>query len=308
MIHKIKRKIKKKIKKELLLLKEKRDRYILGGVITLLIGVLLYLYLDYGYNEKIENIKKDLVKNPTDIEKCIKVGNFYYKEAINSKDKKKAKEYYDEVIKYYRKAIALDKEEVIDPAIYSRLGIVYFKKSVGLEGNYFYSEALQELEEALKRGYSSYETYLYLGHIYFKNDIFDKAIWNYKNALKIKEGDINVLFNIAWSYKEKGDYKTAAEEFEKVLKNRYISRKVRLNTYLGLGETYYYSNLDREALKYCKRAVKIDKNSSRARYWLGKVYLRMGKFNQAKEQWERAICINPKQEEVIRELKMLEKK
>lgn len=301
-------KIKKKIKKKLGLLKEKKNRYILGGAVTLIVGVLLYLYLHYGYNERIDNIKKDLAKDPTDIEKCIKLGDFYYKKVINREDEKKVREYYDEVIKYYRKAIALDKEEMIDPAIYSRLGIVYFKKSVEFSGNYFYPEALQELEEALRRGYNSYETYLYLGHIYFKNDIFDKAIENYKNALKINEGDINALFNIAWSYKAKGDYKTAAEEFKKVLKNKYISRKVKLNTYLGLGEVYYYSNLDKEALKYCKWAVEFDKNSSRARYWLGKVYLKMGKFSQAKKQWEEALRINPKQEEITKELKIMKRK
>ncbi|MDI6786016.1 MAG: tetratricopeptide repeat protein [bacterium] len=288
----------RKIKKKLILLAdllaEKKNRYIPIVTIVVFIGLLTYLYLNYGYNENIDNIKKDLEKNPTNIENCIRLGNYYYKKAINGKDRKKNMLYYDEIIKYYCKAIVLDKEEVIDPAIYSRLGIVYFKKSVESKGNYYYSEALQELEEAIDRGYNSYETYLYLGHIFFKDGRYDKAILNYKNALNIKENDIKVLFNIAWSYKAKGDYKVAEEEFKKILKQKSISRKIKLNTYLGLGEVCYYNNLDKEALKYCKKAIEIDKDSSQAKYWLGKVYLKMGKSKEAKKEWKKIISIDPK--------------
>jgi tetratricopeptide (TPR) repeat protein len=298
-------KLKRKIKKKLIWLNNKKNRYIVGGIVAFLLGISLYIYLGNSYEWKIENLKKELEKDPTSIENCIRLGDYYYKKAINSRDERKVRKYYDEVIKYYRRAIALDKEELISPEIYSRLGIIYFKKSIHLDGNYYYNEALKELEEALNRGYNSYETYLYLGHIYFKNDIFDKAIYNYENALKIKKGDLNALFNIAWSYKCKGDYKTSEEKFREILRKKNITKKIKLNSYLGLGEVYYYLNLNQEALRYLNKALKMNKNFSQARYWLGKIYLRMGKFKEAKREWEKVLKLNPKDRKTKRELETI---
>ncbi|MBU0600289.1 tetratricopeptide repeat protein [bacterium] len=291
MIYKVKRKIKKRIT----WLNENKRKLLffslsLGLLITL---TCLYLYKCKRDNEKIENIKKILLKDPTNIEKCIELGDLFYKKVINPTDEKDLIRYTDETIKYYRKAIALDKEELIDPIIFSRLGIAYFKKSRELNGSYYYVEAIQNLEEAINRGYNNYETYLYLGHVYFKNDIFDKAILNYENALKMKSNDSNILFNIAWTYKSKGDYRKAMEKFNQVLEQRNLSPKIRLNTHLGLGEVFYYLNSNEETLKHCQKVLDIDKNSIKGRYWLGKVYLRMGKFKKAKEEWKKIFKLNP---------------
>lgn len=79
--------------------------------------------------------------------------------------------------------------------------------------NTTYSEAIS-LNDAEKLRNADY--YYNAGVREYSAGNFDKAIYNYKEALKYRENDIDALYNLGATYYKKGDTKSSCETWKKV--------------------------------------------------------------------------------------------
>lgn len=123
---------------------------------------------------------------------------------------------------------------------------------------------IEQMEELVGANPSDPELRTALGDVYLASGMYHKAITQYKETLKIVEDHKGALF--------------------------------------GLGSAYMALGREGVAIDYLKRVVELSKGSEMARldkrleasyYYLGQIYLDRGDLDQAIEQLENAIALNP---------------
>ena len=129
---------------------------------------------------------------------------------------------YDEALERLERALEAD-PWYIEP--HYNKAICYIRKRL-------FDQAVPELEEVLrinrvlKRGHHGarispryeLEAHANLGNIYNLRGEYDKAIFHYKEALKINPQSPSIHYNLALTYKRLGMVDEARTEFEEVLK------------------------------------------------------------------------------------------
>lgn len=84
-----------------------------------------------------------------------------------------------------------------------------------------------------------------LGWLLLKEKQYDRAILEYKNALKLDPKHVGAKLNIAIAYAEQKKYKEAKTELEKIKKDNPTNVDARV----ALGSVYYYTKEYEKALK-----------------------------------------------------------
>ena len=75
--------------------------------------------------------------------------------------------------------------------------------------------------------------------------------------------------------------------------------------HLNLGYVYLQKGNSKSAQKFCETAVKMNSNSALGWSNLGLALIRQGKKNQAKMAWERALSIDPGNQQIRKNLQVL---
>ncbi len=186
---------------------------------------------------------------------------------------------------------------------------LHFGKGQALRKMRKYEDAVKEYEIALKQNPDYFPTYFYLGFSYFALNDYEKAKQYFdetikrNNSPKIKkavEKNLKVCNEkLAYPYlvkgnseAQRGDYKKAIQDFQKVLE--YYQSDA---AYLGLANAYNELGKYQKALEFASKAIAFRKTIPQGSpyFFIGLAYKNMGQIEQAKQNFE--LCLKDKSKE-----------
>jgi tetratricopeptide (TPR) repeat protein len=140
----------------------------------------------------------------------------------------------------------------------------------------------------------SYEQHFAKGTEYFGAKKLDKAINEYKKALKLNPSaaDAHYYLGLAYDQKWRESFNAAAQKYtEDMLKNPKLVPKAAIEgNYEYYGEKREFKNL---AIEEFKEAAKYDPNNWMARYLIATDYLNNGVYDEAIKEYKQVIKTNP---------------
>lgn len=139
-----------------------------------------------------------------------------------------------------------------------------------------------------------------LGELYRQDGEFNKAITKYNIALDIKPDYISAYNNLGNLYDEMREHDKAIEEFKKSLnvKPNYIA-------YNSLGIAYYNKGLWDLAIDQYSKAIELNQDSPTPYVNMGNAYYQKGDIDNAESAWRIALKLDPSNEVVSTNLKLL---
>ncbi len=213
---------------------------------------------------------------------------------------------YDQAIKYYQEALAIDKKLGREEDVAARLnsiGLVYNARGEYDQAIRYYEEAL-----AIDKRLKSKRVAIRLnniGMVYKDRGQYDQAIKYFEEALALdkslgrERGVATILNNMGLVYSAWGQYDRAIKHYEEALAiDKRLGRDniaMRLN---NIGMVYKdWGQYDR-AIKYFEEALAIDKRLGRERGVaiilnnIGLVYSAWGQYDQAVKYYQEALVID----------------
>jgi tetratricopeptide (TPR) repeat protein len=144
-----------------------------------------------------------------------------------------------------------------------------------------YKEAAEAYKQATKIDPSNPEAYYALGISLNKLNRTDEEILAYKRAIAQKPDHTNALEKLGLAYFKQKRFNDAVQIFE-TLKNYKPEAKI----YNYLGESYFEASKFEEAIEAFNNALNLNPNFEKARYNLGRSYLKIGDRESANFQYE----------------------
>lgn len=155
---------------------------------------------------------------------------------------------------------------------------------------------------------------------FYKSALYDKAIEYCQKAIALDPNYDEPYYGIGLAYAGKGDEEKAVENFQKVIElnpsnasaytalgaiflNKrdiekaigYLKKAIEVNpscppeSYFNLGSAYYTKGDFEQAVKYFKKLVDLSPYDDQAHTFLGNCYLRMGKNEEARAAYTKAM-------------------
>jgi tetratricopeptide (TPR) repeat protein len=129
-------------------------------------------------------------------------------------------------------------------------------------------EAIEELKRTIKiDNRHSYKPYIALGDIYYKEREYDKAIEHYQEAMKLAYSPEMGFYKIGRSYYMMGDMPAAIEYYKKAI----ALNKNRAQAHFDLASAYLKDGQTQNAIDELEITVKIDPGYPRAQEFLQKL-------------------------------------
>lgn len=271
------------------------------------------IYFSKGlFDDAEKEYKKGLILNPDNPQVHANLGNVY----VNKGE-------LDQALKEYNEALRIVPNS---PEMHNNLGAVYLKKGV-------LDDATRELEKALKLKPAYLEAHNNLGDVYAEKGMFDEALKEYQEAMKLNPLLSKTQDNMANIYKRKGLLDDAIRECNKALRldSNYVGTHSTLasiyekkgmfdeamaeykkvltidsscaEAHNNLGNLYATrahndssgakKQLFNDAIKEYKEALKLKKDYLEAHNNLGNVYRANGMDKLAREEYNKALEIDP---------------
>lgn len=174
-----------------------------------------------------------------------------------------------------------------NPKVHYYLGMAYHGK--GLK-----DEAIAEFQEAISLDENYSEAHNYLGTLYSDRKLWDQAIKEFEKALSnhLYDTPSMALYNMAWAYYSKKDYKTALAKYQEVLRTDPLTR-LRPLIDKNVGLIYYDQNNFTEAIRHLKKSVELDPSLLEAYYILGQSYLKNKDNKNARIAFQNVVQLSP---------------
>jgi Tfp pilus assembly protein PilF len=174
-----------------------------------------------------------------------------------------------------------------NPKIHYYLGISYHRKDMQ-------DKAIEEFKEAISLDEDYSEAHNYLGTLYSDRGLWDQAIAEFDKALSnpIYDTPSMALYNSAWAYYSKKDYKTALVKYQEVL-NKDPMTRLRPQIEKNMGLIYFDQDNVLEAIRHFKKSVELDSSLLDAQFLLGQCYLRIKDNKNAKKSFQAVIKLSP---------------
>ncbi|MDD5530413.1 MAG: tetratricopeptide repeat protein [bacterium] len=288
------------------------------------------VYLSKGLlDDAIKEYKKALILNPNYPETHNNLGNTY----VNKGN-------IDEAIKEYKESLRLNP---ISPETHNNLGAVYLKKgllddamgefrtTLRLKPNYpeahnnignvyekkgMQDEALKEYKEAMKLNPRLAKTYNNIGNVYKRKGLLDDAMKEYSKALNLDSNFVETHSNLADIYGKKELFDAAITEYKKIFlltpdcaeAHNNIGNMYATKGHNNRDTIYTKEQLFDDAIKEYKEALRLKPDYLEAYNNLGNVYRAKGMLELAREEYEKALGIDPNNEAVKQNLKKTEER
>jgi len=144
-----------------------------------------------------------------------------------------------------------------------------------------YKESLDAYKQATKLDSDNAETQYALGLTFGKLNRTDEEILAYRRVLAMKPDHANSIERLGAAYFKNKRYADAASAFEQLKTYRPDDK-----TYNSLGEAYFEEGKTEESLDAFNNAVSFNPNLEKARFNLGRTYLKLGNRDMAQVQLE----------------------
>lgn len=138
----------------------------------------------------------------------------------------------------------------------------------------------------------NFEEYYKIGESYYNNGEYQNALSHFKKCISI-DNYYNCLNYIGLSYFHLKKYKLAAKAFKEIIADCQQSAIPVIN----LGRVYLYQGLLTDAFEMFNRAINIDPYDEDAYFYLGVYYGKIKKYEEAVECYEKSLSINIEQSE-----------
>ncbi len=198
----------------------------------------------YLGNQQNEEALKELLliykKNPTDINTCIRIADIF-----------KNKSKWDNALKFYQKALKIDKDNHV--AIYSLGEVMYHKKQ--------YNYANKYLSVAVRKAPNSPDAQYFYGLTCKEVGNSKSAIMALSKVVDNKNFGLSANFNLGNIFFKREDYASSIKSFTKALDfETDFKSKRALNILYMLAEAYNKDNQFNKAIENWEKIYKIKKN------------------------------------------------
>ena len=225
---------------------------------------------------------------------------------LNSRNTEKAKEYLFKLIKQYpesyigHKTLAevYEKEENYSVAVdeYIRAnGInnkdikLNYKIADLLNKDRRANEAIEVLQDILKKNPEYYKATDLLGEILYTNERYKEAINVYMNALRYNPGNYDLYYNLGMVCTMVNDFQRAKEFYQKAAE----INSLLYNAKLSLGQIALIAGDLDEAEEYFKESIKGEDTEAGSYYYLAQVAILKGDKEKAINYMNIAVELDP---------------
>jgi Tfp pilus assembly protein PilF len=155
-------------------------------------------------------------------------------------------------------------------------------------------KAIEEFKEAISLDEDYSEAHNYLGTLYSDGGLWDQAIAEFDKALHnpIYDTPAMALYNSAWAYYSKKDYKTALAKYQDAM-NKDPMTRLRPQIEKNVGLIYFDQDNVLEAIRHFKKSVELDSSLFDAQFLLGQCYLKIKDNKKAKKAFQTVIKLSP---------------
>jgi tetratricopeptide (TPR) repeat protein len=151
-----------------------------------------------------------------------------------------------------------------------------------------YKDAADAYRQALRMDDTA-DTEYALGLTLNKLNRTDEEVLAYRRAIGLKPDHANAIEKLGLAYFKQKRYTDATQAFEQLR-----TYKPDAKTYNSLGESYFETGKTQESLEAFNNALGFDADFEKARYNLGRSYVKLGNLDMARVQFE--ILRNSKSE------------
>lgn len=178
-------------------------------------------------------------------------------------------------------AIAEIKEQFLDPYSFLRAGTAN-QRTGDYEG------AIRAFERGLEIAPDDAELHNALGWTFFQLDRSEDAIEEYKRALELDPEHAKAHNNLALAYLDLGNFPFAAQHFDKSL-----ALNPRAEIYSDLGYTLERMGLDDQAHELYRKAIEMDPSCASAHLNMGASLVEKARYEEAEPHYRAAIPGRP---------------
>lgn len=147
------------------------------------------------------------------------------------------------------------------------LGTVYMEKYFNEKSEILLNKAIEEFKIALKLNPKHAGAYNNLGNAYIFKGVLDKAIESYKNSLKINPNNIDAIGNMGNIYLYQGLIDKAIECYSTVIK----AKPNNINAHFNLALAYLKKKETNKALDEFQNVLKLNPEMKEARDYINQI-------------------------------------
>ena len=221
------------------------------------------------YEKAIESCRRALKKRGDYVEAYNNIGVAYFHKGE-----------YDQALRECEKALKVNPRY---EKIYNNLGVIYYTLKK-------YDVAVRQYEEAIRLKPKLSDPYYNLGNLYYDLRKYDAAIWYFKKALALDPDAADAYNNLANVYITLGRFPEAIESAKKALEIKPDFAEAHNN--LGSAYNNLKINLE-EAVREFREALRLDPKFAVASFNLGIALNSLGRYEEARQAYEKAARINP---------------
>jgi Tfp pilus assembly protein PilF len=141
--------------------------------------------------------------------------------------------------------------------------------------------------------------------IYYRKKEYAKSFSTFRDALKMDPSDLTVLNNYAYFLAEQGQELAEAEEMIRIVIKKEGDNKTFLDTYAWV---LYKRGKLKEAAKVMEEIMKTGEEDADWFEHYGFIMKAMKKCEVAVKYWKRSVSIDPKREQLIKEIENCSKR
>ena len=189
----------------------------------------------------------------------------------------------DDAINYYLKSLTVDKT---DYETFTNLGLCFFEKEE-------YSNAIENLQIAIKIKPENKLAYNILGIIYNKHHDIKKSIISFENALSLDNNYLDANYNLGLVYFDQGFYHDCENFFLKVFQINSEYKEIKIYLGVALRNIKKYDL----ALDLFNKILFKDPKNAICHYQIGKIYHDKKRYHEALIKFNTAIKYNSELED-----------
>jgi Tfp pilus assembly protein PilF len=176
----------------------------------------------------------------------------------------------------------------------SRNPKIHYYLAMSYHGKGMKDKAIEELEEAISLDKKYSEAHNYLGVLYSERGLWDKAIDEFEKALSnpLYDTPEMALYNMAWAYYSKKDYKSALEKYQEALRVDPF-KKLRPQIEKNMGLIYFDQHDFPTAINHFSKSVELSPNFADSYFLLGESYLKINDKTNARKAFQKVVDLAP---------------